>query len=73
MKDKRDILLQFCSNPDAALNALHQEGWQIIPKAASEPVPLSVRLALKILLNHIEVSPSWKNCKATVQQWLDNL
>lgn len=41
MKNKRDILLQFCSNPDAALNALHQEGWQIIPRAthtSDEPV-----------------------------------
>jgi len=33
VKHKRDIILQFCSNPDAVLNALHQEGWQVIPKS----------------------------------------
>ena len=31
-QDKRDIILQFCSNPDAVLNALHQAGWKVIQK-----------------------------------------
>jgi hypothetical protein len=30
--DKRDVLLDYCSNPDAALNALHQAGWKIVPR-----------------------------------------
>jgi hypothetical protein len=38
MKHKRDIILQFCSNPDAVLNALHQEGWQVVPKSHDEQV-----------------------------------
>lgn len=41
MKDKRDIILGFCSNPDAVLNALHQEGWQVIPKPAASPATAS--------------------------------
>lgn len=32
MRDKRDVLLDFLSNPDAALNALHQEGYEIVPR-----------------------------------------
>lgn len=32
MKDKRDIILEFHSSPDAILNALHQAGWQVTPK-----------------------------------------
>jgi hypothetical protein len=35
MKDKRDIILEFAPNPDAVLNALHQGGWQVIPKPLS--------------------------------------
>jgi hypothetical protein len=35
-KDKRDVILSFCSNPDAVLNALHQAGWAIVPRI--EPV-----------------------------------
>lgn len=30
--DKREVLLDFVSNPDALLNALHQAGWAITPK-----------------------------------------
>ncbi len=29
----------------------------------------AVRLALKVLLNHVE--PGWENCRAVVQKWLD--
>jgi hypothetical protein len=32
--DKRDVILQFASNPDAVLNALHQAGWRVVPKLA---------------------------------------
>src|SRR5438552_19185095 len=38
LKHKRDVILEFNSSPDAILNALHQAGWQIIPKQ-SEPEP----------------------------------
>lgn len=31
-RHKRDVLLEFVSNPDAALNALHQAGWKVVPK-----------------------------------------
>src|SRR5262245_61829000 len=41
MKDKRDIILEFHSSPDAILNALHQAGWQIIPKTLSGGASLS--------------------------------
>jgi hypothetical protein len=34
LQDKRDVLLGFVSNPDAALNALHQAGWSITPRAS---------------------------------------
>lgn len=33
MRDKRDVVLDFASNPDAILNALHQEGYAIVPRA----------------------------------------
>jgi hypothetical protein len=36
MKHKRDIILEFCSNPDAVLNALHQAGWKVVPKSDAE-------------------------------------
>ena len=32
-KHKHDVILEFHSSPDAILNALHQAGWQVIPKA----------------------------------------
>lgn len=32
-------------------------------------IPLEVRMALRIILNHVE--PSWDNCKTVVSQWLD--
>lgn len=32
MMHKRDVILQFCSNPDAVLNALHQSGWSVVTK-----------------------------------------
>lgn len=36
-------------------------------------VPIQVRLALRVLLNHIEEPPSWRNCKTTVERWLEEL
>lgn len=33
-KDKREVILEFHSSPDAILNALHQAGWRIIPRLA---------------------------------------
>lgn len=40
MKDKRDIILEFYSSPDAILNALHQAGWKVVPEAS----PLAERI-----------------------------
>ncbi len=34
-------------------------------------IPSVVRLALKVILNH--VAPDWENCKTLVAQWLDAL
>ncbi len=34
-------------------------------------MPSAVRLALKVILNHVE--PDWENCKTLVAQWLDGL
>ena len=33
-------------------------------------IPPEVKLALRVLLNHVE--PGWDNCKAVVQLWLDS-
>ncbi len=32
-------------------------------------MPLEVRLALRVILNHIE--PGWENCQTLVARWLD--
>jgi len=37
--------------------------------APQPTVPLKVKLALRVLLNHVE--PGWDNCKTVVQLWLD--
>lgn len=36
---------------------------------ASAPPP-AVRLALRVILNHIDDPPAWKNCKSTLELWL---
>ncbi len=36
-------------------------------------VPIEVRLALHVLLRHIEDPPGWHNCKRVVEMWLDSL
>lgn len=50
------------------------EKAEISDEVKREVVPLHVRLAIKVLLNHIAVDPvPWVNCKTTVQHWLENL
>lgn len=45
----------------------------LVGEAMKHEVPLQVRLALRVLLNHIEDPPSWHNCKATVSSWLEQV
>lgn len=33
LKPKRDVILEFFRSPDQVLNALHQEGWAVVPRA----------------------------------------
>jgi hypothetical protein len=44
----------------------HDESVQLL--RANVGPPLQVRLALSILLNHVE--PGWENCIAVVNAWL---
>lgn len=37
----------------------------------SPEVPPAVRMALRVLLNHVE--PGWENCAAVVRFWLDEI
>lgn len=46
---------------------------EVSDEVKREVVPMHVRLAIKVLLNHIEEPPSWVNCRITVKTWLDNL
>jgi hypothetical protein len=39
------------------------------PVAKEAGCPYEVRVALRVLLNHVE--PGWDNCKALVEAWLD--
>ena len=39
--------------------------------APQPTVPPEVKLALRVLLNHVE--PGWDNCKTVVQLWLDSV
>jgi hypothetical protein len=38
LRHKHDVILDFHSSPDAILNALHQAGWAITPKADIERI-----------------------------------
>jgi hypothetical protein len=38
-------------------------------RSDSPQCPYAVRVALRVLLNHVE--PGWDNCKYLVEAWLD--
>jgi hypothetical protein len=60
-----DVDCRNCLNArDAALYSARREDARVVG------IPTFVRLALRVLLNHVE--PGWENCKATVQAWLDD-
>jgi hypothetical protein len=40
-----------------------------IDQLEAEAMPQPVRLALRVLLQHVE--PGWENCRTTVLAWLD--
>jgi hypothetical protein len=37
------------------------------------PLPPAVRVALRVILNHVENPKRWKNSIAVVKLWLDSL
>jgi hypothetical protein len=48
-----------------------EEGAQLRCRNLRPEISGEVRLALKILLNHVQ--PGWDNCRAVVQAWLEKI
>ena len=58
-----------CAEVELAIDAI-----RALPAAGPAPqptVPPEVKLALRVLLHHVE--PGWDNCKTVVQLWLDSV
>lgn len=69
LAERNEQLRQSCDEYRAEHGGCCVSGTQSETAAPFTPAPPAVRVALLVLLNHVE--PGWDNCRTVVQAWLD--